>query len=101
MDGASIAVGSLAQGPGGQLSVEAGALEMRNGAVVTSFADGRGSGGPIDLKADSVLLDGAGTSLFSETTGTGLVGRVGQADDRRCRRPRRARRSHAHRAERR
>lgn len=78
LDSSSVrTVASAGAGDGGAVTINTGALTLRNGGVALSSAQGSGAGGPISVAADSVLLDGPGTQLFSQTTGTGLAGAGG------------------------
>jgi large exoprotein involved in heme utilization and adhesion len=80
-DNSIMAVGSLAMGDSGQLSVATGQLNLTNGAALRSDAQGRGSGGPIRISADSVVLDGGATldqstGIFSTTSDIGKGGSI-------------------------
>jgi len=70
---ATISTAASAAGDGGAVAISTGTLTLQNGALVVSRTANLGNGGPINVAADSVLLDGSGTSLISQTTGAGLV----------------------------
>ena len=69
---------STRTGDGGSVAINTGALTLRNGAALVSLASDRANGGPISVTADSVLLDGADTSLVSLTTWPGPSGADGR-----------------------
>jgi len=46
---------------------------MQNGGLVLSKTVFTGNGGPINVTADSIVLDGSGTGFSSQTTGVGTV----------------------------
>jgi filamentous hemagglutinin family protein len=76
-----VAVGSLAAGDSGQLSVATGQLSLTNGAALRSDAQGSGSGGPITISAGSVVLDGgvaldSSTGIFSTTSDIATGGSI-------------------------
>lgn len=64
---------AMGRGDGGSVAISTGALTLQNGAMVVSSATSRGNGGPVSVAANSVLLDGLGTKLESETTGVRLA----------------------------
>src|SRR6266446_3670712 len=81
VDSSVVAVGSLAAGDSGQLSVATGQLSLTNGAALQSDAQGSGSGGPITISAGSVVLDGgpaldSSTGIFSTTSDVGTGGSI-------------------------
>ena len=78
-------VASTATGNGGDLTVETGRLEAREGAQLSTLSQGSGNAGSIDVKArDEVALTGetrvAGlttpSGLFSRAEGNGNAGNV-------------------------
>ncbi len=73
----TVATNAEASGDGGPVAINTGTLTLQNGAVVVSNARGRGNGGPISVSADSVLLDGLGTMLESQTGPARLVNATG------------------------
>jgi filamentous hemagglutinin family protein len=77
VNAASIVLGSQGSGNNGALSINTGTLTLQNGAVVESYADRSGNVGLTDIRAESMLLDGATTRLSTETTGLDLVDRAG------------------------
>ena len=77
LDTATVRTVAFAAGDSGTVTINTGTLTLRNGAVVQSEAQDRGNGGPVSVAADSVLLDGKGTSFLSRTFGTGLAGAGG------------------------
>jgi filamentous hemagglutinin family protein len=81
VDSSVVAVGSLAAGDSGQLSVATGQLSLTNGGALQSDAQGSGSGGPITISAGSVVLDGgpaldSSTGIFSTTSDVGPGGSI-------------------------
>ncbi len=70
---ATVSTAASAAGDGGAVAISTGTLTLQNGALVVSRTANLGNGGPINVAAGSVLLDGSGTSLISQTTGAGLV----------------------------
>jgi hypothetical protein len=52
--------GSGSSGDAGDLTVRAGSLEVRGGAVVSVSTFGRGDGGQLSVEADRVFLSGDG-----------------------------------------
>jgi large exoprotein involved in heme utilization and adhesion len=55
----------------GQISMEGGTVQLRNGGIITTTTFGSGDGGDIEIKADTVILNGQGstqdTSVTAET----------------------------------
>ncbi len=72
---------TLSDGSGGNLTIETGALVVRDGAEVTTAAEGAGSGGNLDVRAaELVAIGGANpanfTRLTTETIGAGKGGNL-------------------------
>jgi hypothetical protein len=81
LDSSTVTVGSLAAGNSGQLSVAGGQLSLTHGAALTSTTQRSGSGGPITVTADAILLDGGvaldqSTGIFSTTSGVASGGSI-------------------------
>jgi large exoprotein involved in heme utilization and adhesion len=68
-------------GPAGTLTISTPHLTITGGSQVASQTGGSGPGGVINVQgtsgpAQSVLIDGAGTGLFTNTQGTGAGGDI-------------------------
>ena len=69
-------------GDGGQITISANSTEISGGALInTSTALGTGNAGSVTIKgpaslAQSVLIDGAGSGVFTDTQGTGAGGNI-------------------------
>jgi filamentous hemagglutinin family protein len=73
---ARITAGAFGSGSGGDVTVEAGSLEMRNGAYIGAFASfGSGPGGNVTVTADRVFLSGDGATFIDIFAGTGIFAR--------------------------
>jgi len=91
-DGALLSTGTFGSGNGGTLNIFTQHLELTNGAQITSSSVGNpvpppnrplevpsGDGGTVTVQglaspAESVLIDGAGSGIFTTTEGTGAGG---------------------------
>jgi filamentous hemagglutinin family protein len=79
-------VGTTGSGRGGNINLKTNSLNVTNGAAVTASTGGTGDGGNVDVTANTIVLDGTGTSpngqfpsvIASEvrTTGSGRGGDV-------------------------
>ncbi len=60
-------------GAGGNLIINAGRLEMHDGAQIGAITNGPGRGGKLEVKADAIFLDGRGadfrTGIFTNSEG--------------------------------
>src|SRR5262249_14342463 len=74
LDGASIQSTTTADGPGGNITVNATNANLINGSNITSESDGTAAGGNILLQASNVQMDGA--SIQSLSTGDGSGGNI-------------------------
>lgn len=63
--GAFSAVREGAEGDAGNIDITAGSLSLTDGAIVTVITLGRGNGGTVNIKADTVSFDGQGSDLYS------------------------------------
>ena len=64
-----------ALGKGGNVSINAGSIDVRNGGFITVYTLGSGTSGNIQITADSVDLDSAG-SISTTTYATGAGGGI-------------------------
>src|SRR5439155_22976 len=55
----------LSSGKAGNVIVQAGDLKITSGAEISSSTFGRGDGGTVNVTANSLLIDGAGSDSFS------------------------------------
>jgi len=68
-------------GRGGDISITADSLEVREGSDISVTTAGKGDGGTINIAANSVILDGGthpeyGVGIYSTTEGNGNAGSV-------------------------
>jgi len=87
LDGAPVGVFSRSigmepgSGSGGNIELLASQIQVTNGAQISASTLGSGNAGNITLQgpsspAQSVLIDGAGSGIFTETRGTGAGGDI-------------------------
>ena len=62
-------------GRGGDITIESGSLTITNGAVVNSSTFGKGNAGNARVTANSIVLDGYG-STFNRQTSSGIFNQV-------------------------
>lgn len=72
---------SLGTGPGGTITVKSGQVQVTDGAVVSAKSNGSGAAGNVMIQgtsspAQSIMIDGPGSGLFTETQGTGKGGDI-------------------------
>jgi hypothetical protein len=67
-NGAAIMAASMGDADAGKVEIEAGTLTLQNGAI-TTFSAGAGAGGEIEIRSDTVLLEGPFSSISALTTG--------------------------------
>jgi len=70
-----------ASGPGGDIHVQAQQVEITDGAVISAKSTGSGAAGSVTIEgtqspAQSVLIDGPGSGIFTDTQGTGAGGDI-------------------------
>ncbi|HKC93075.1 MAG TPA: hypothetical protein VKB81_03540, partial [Nitrospira sp.] len=68
-------------GAGGNIELHAGQFQVTNGAQVSASTLGPGNAGTVSLQgsaspAQSVLIDGAGSGIFTDTQATGAGGNI-------------------------
>gem|GEM_PF-859442 len=68
-------------GSGGNIVVSANSVSMTNGSSVSASSTGAGDAGNVSVQglaspAQSVLIDGSGSGLFTDTQGTGAGGNI-------------------------
>ncbi len=71
----------FATGDAGQVSILAGTVEISGGGQINSSTFGSGNGGTITMQgvaspAESILIDGAGSGIFTDAQGTGAGGNI-------------------------
>ena len=72
---------TTASGHGGTIHAKVNQVEIKDGAVVSAKSSGTGNAGSVTIQgtaspAQSVLIDGPGSSIFTETQGTGAGGNI-------------------------
>jgi filamentous hemagglutinin family protein len=80
-DGATVSAKTTSLGNAGNILVKADAFIMNGGATITAASTGAGNGGTITIQganspAQSVLIDDAGSGIFTTTEGTGTGGNI-------------------------
>lgn len=68
-------------GDGGTILVKADTVNMNSGATITAASTGSGNAGTVTIQglaspAQSVLIDGPGSGIFTDTQGTGTGGNI-------------------------
>jgi large exoprotein involved in heme utilization and adhesion len=68
-------------GDAGNINIRSPQIQITDGGVLSATSTGTGNAGSISVKglhspADSVLIDGAGSGLFTDTQGTGAGGNI-------------------------
>jgi large exoprotein involved in heme utilization and adhesion len=58
----------LSTGAGGSIKITAGAVEVSDGAVISTSTLGTGNAGNVIIHADSVMISGGGAGIFSAST---------------------------------
>jgi filamentous hemagglutinin family protein len=61
-------------GNGGNLTIDAEQLVVRDGGLISSFTDGQGNAGNIEIKVQKLKIDGDFARISTETTGSGNGG---------------------------
>jgi filamentous hemagglutinin family protein len=66
-------------GPGGTIILQAPQVQITDGAVVSAKSTGSGAAGSVTIEgpaspAESILIDGSGSGVFTATSGTGAGG---------------------------
>jgi filamentous hemagglutinin family protein len=65
---------------GGAINVHANEVQLSNGAVISAESTGSGAAGSVTIQgnspAQSVLIDGSGSGIFTDTQGTGAGGNI-------------------------
>ncbi|MGH7411699.1 MAG: filamentous hemagglutinin N-terminal domain-containing protein [Candidatus Methylomirabilis sp.] len=78
---AGIFTTTFSGGDAGRVSVSAGTVEISGGGQINSSTFGSGNAGGISLQgtsspAESILIDGAGSGIFTDTQGEGAGGNI-------------------------
>jgi len=68
-------------GSGGAINVQTPQFQLTNGAIISAKSTGPGTAGSVTIQgmaspAQSVLIDGAGSGVFTDTSGTGAGGNI-------------------------
>jgi filamentous hemagglutinin family protein len=67
-DGAAVSASTSGSGNAGSIDlVVAGTLTLANGGTISTNTSGDGNGGKITVSADQILMDGAGSSITADT----------------------------------
>src|SRR5215467_1881120 len=79
--GSSVTASSTGAGNAGNILVKTDTFSVTGGASITASSTGAGKAGTVTIKgtaspAQSVLIDGAGSGLFTTTSGTGTGGDI-------------------------
>jgi filamentous hemagglutinin family protein len=79
--GSGLFTSTVANGNGGAMNVQVARIDLRDGAVLSASSIGSGNAGTVTVQglassAQSVLIDGQGSEIVTETKGTGAGGNI-------------------------
>jgi filamentous hemagglutinin family protein len=82
--GTAILSSTSAFGNGGKITLDVSRLDLRDGATLSGSAQGPGNAGTVTVQgaggpAQSILIDGSGSGIFSTTEDTGAGGHISVA----------------------
>lgn len=78
--GTKILSETAASGNGGAITIQTNQAQITDGAVISATSTGSGAAGSVTIEgnspAQSVLIDGSGSGIFTDTQGTGAGGNI-------------------------